>query len=181
MAMKEVQLHDLTFVQFISDKEIADAVTGLAARIDEDYQGLNPVLLVVLNGAFIFAADLVRRMEIPLQLDFLRISSYAGTSSTGQMEEHFLWKIDLKDRHVLIVEDIVDTGHTLHHLLDKIKAKEPASVDVVCLLQKPDAYAYPTPLKYVGLTIPNDFVVGYGLDYEGLGRDLNSIYTLKPA
>ncbi len=156
-------------------------MTNLASKIDKDYHNQNPVLLVVLNGAFIFAADLVRRMEIPLQLDFLRISSYAGTSSTGKMEEHFLWRIDLKNQHVLIIEDIVDTGHTLHHLLDKIKAKEPASVDVVCLLQKPAAYAYPTPLKYVGLAIPNEFVVGYGLDYEGLGRDLDSIYTLKPA
>lgn len=179
--MKEVQLHDLTFVPFISEKEIADAVTDLASRLDKDYRTLNPVLLVVLNGAFIFAADLVRRMEIPLQLDFLRISSYAGTSSSGQMEEHFLWKIDLKSRHVLIVEDIVDTGHTLHHLFDKINAQQPASADVVCLLQKPDAYTYQTPLKYVGRAIPNEFVVGYGLDYDGLGRDLDSIYKLKPA
>jgi hypoxanthine phosphoribosyltransferase len=165
--MSEVQLHDLTFVPFITDQEIEEAVTKLAAQIDEDYNGLNPLLLVVLNGAFIFAADLVREIGI---------SSYQGTSSSGQIKETFLWNAPLKNRHVIIVEDIVDTGHTLHHLLQMIKEESPASVETACLLMKPDAYQYQTPLKYVGLSIPDKFVVGYGMDYEGLGRDLKSIY-----
>lgn len=174
--MSAVHLHDLTFEPFISDREIEKAVAGLAEKIDEDYKELNPMLLVVLNGAFIFAADLVRKMSIPLQLDFIRVNSYHGTSSSGEMKEYFMWKSSLKDQHVIIVEDIVDTGHTLHHLLDKIKAENPATVEVACLLKKPEAYQYDTPLKYVGMSIPNEFVVGYGLDYDGLGRDLMAIY-----
>ncbi len=177
--MNEVQLHDLKFVPFISEKEIAQAVERLAAKIDADYKGLNPKLLVVLNGAFIFAADLVRKISVPIQLDFIKISSYRGTASSGQMKEHFLWQSTLKDQHVIIVEDIVDTGHTLHHLMDKINAENPASLAVACLLKKPDAYQYATTLKYVGISIPNNFVVGYGLDYEGLGRDLDAIYKKK--
>ncbi len=177
--MNEVQLHDVSFVPFISAQQIEQVVVELALRIDADYKGLNPILLVVLNGAFVFAADLVRKMTIPLQLDFIRLSSYDGTASTGQMKEHFFWKSSLKDQHVIIVEDIVDTGHTLHHLLNKINAEHAASVEVACLLKKPEAYQYPTPLKYAGISIPNKFVVGYGLDYNGLGRDLDAIYGKK--
>ncbi len=177
--MEEVQLHDLKFVPFISDKEIEQAVSRLAMEIDGNYRDLNPMLLVVLNGAFVFAADLARKISIPLQLDFIRISSYAGTASSGQVKEHFLWQSSLKNQHVIIIEDIVDTGHTLHHLLDKIKAENPASIEVACLLKKPEAYQYSTVLKYVGISIPNEFVVGYGLDYDGLGRDLDAIYVKK--
>lgn len=177
--MKEIKLHDLVFEPFITPGEIKNVVDGIAEKIDRDYEGLNPVLLVVLNGAFIFAADLVRQISIPLRLDFLKVSSYAGTSSGGKIDEHFLWKIPLKDQHVLIVEDIVDTGHTLAYLKERIRKENPASLEVTCLLKKPEAYQYPDILKYEGMSIPNEFVVGYGLDYDGLGRDLDCIYKKK--
>ena len=174
--MKEVTLHDLTFEPFISAAEIDSTVASLAAQIDNDYRGRNPILLIVLNGAFIFAADLVRKITIPIRLDFIKISSYKGTESTGQMDEHFLWKSNLEGEHVIIVEDIVDTGHTLHYLKEKIGSQHPASVEVTCLLKKPTAYKYNDHLRYEGMSIEDKFVVGYGLDYNGLGRDLDSIY-----
>jgi hypoxanthine phosphoribosyltransferase len=177
--MKEVTLHDLTFEPFISTAEIDRTVASLAAQIDNDYRGRNPILLIVLNGAFIFAADLVRKITIPIRLDFIKISSYKGTESTGEMNEHFLWKSNLEGEHVIIVEDIVDTGHTLNYLKQKIGAQHPASVEVACMLKKPTAYKYNEILKYEGMSIPDKFVVGYGLDYNGLGRDLDSIYRLK--
>ena len=177
--MNEVKLHDLVFEPFISAKEIRTAVDELASRIDADYAGKNPILLVVLNGAFIFAADLVRQISIPIRLDFVKISSYAGTASSGKMQEHFLWQSSLTNQHIIIVEDIVDTGHTLAFLKKKIQEENPASVEVTCLLLKPAAYKYPERIHYKGMDIPTDFVVGYGLDYDGLGRDLDCIYRKK--
>jgi hypoxanthine phosphoribosyltransferase len=179
--MDEVHLHDLTFVPFISADAIEKTVRELAAKIDRDYQDRNPILLIVLNGAFIFAADLVRKITIPIQLDFVKLSSYQGTSSSGKMNEHFLWQTDLKGKDVIIVEDIVDRGHTLFYLKEKIKQHQPATIEVACLLKKPEAYQYTDIIRYEGICIPNDFVVGYGLDYDGLGRDLDSIYRKKDA
>ena len=177
--MTTVTLHDLTFEPFISSEEIDQAVTALAARIDDDYNGRNPIMLVVLNGAFIFAADLVRKISIPVRMDFVKVSSYKGTQSTGEMNEHFLWQSSLKGEDIIIVEDIVDTGHTLHYLLDKISSQQPASVEIACLLKKPTAYRYSDQPRYEGMSIPDKFVVGYGLDYNGLGRDLESIFCKK--
>jgi|SRR5688500_4496095 len=174
--MKQVKLHDLTFEPFITAEEINNVVEDLAGKIDRDYKDLNPVLLIVLNGAFMFAADLVRKISIPLRLDFLKVSSYAGTQSTGQIGAHFLWKTPLKDQHVILVEDIVDTGHTLAYLKEKINEENPASLEVTCLLKKPEAYQYSDIIRYEGMSIPNDFIVGYGLDYDGIGRDLDCIY-----
>ena len=179
--MKQITLLDLTFEPFISTEEIERTVIAIAAQIDNDYRGRNPILLIVLNGAFIFAADLVRKINIPIRLDFIKISSYHGTASTGEMNEHFLWKSNLEGEHVIIVEDIVDTGHTLHYLQQKIGAQHPASVEVACLLKKPTAYQYHDTLKYEGMSIEDKFVVGYGLDYNGLGRDLDAIYSLVMA
>jgi len=172
-------LHDLTFEPFISAQEIEKVVMALATKIDRDYKGRHPIVLIVLNGAFIFAADLIRQLSLPLRVDFVKVSSYEGTSSTGKLGEHFLWNMPLKDQDILIVEDIVDTGHTLHHLKEKIFIQEPASVEIACLLIKPLAYKYPDVVKYPGMEIPNEFVVGYGLDYNSLGRDLGSIYKKK--
>lgn len=174
--MKKVQLHDLGFVPFISAKEIDEAILRMAQEIDASYRDLNPILLVVLNGAFVFAADLVRKISIPIRLDFLRVASYDGTSSTGKMEEHFLWKMDLVGQHVIIIEDIVDTGRTLEFLLNKISKEEVASLKVACLLEKPEASKYKAEIQFSGFAIPDVFVVGYGLDYNGLGRDLDCIY-----
>ena len=177
--MHEVKLHDLTFELFITAKHIEETVEQLAAKLDVDYKNRYPVLLVVLNGAFIFAADLVRKISIPIHIDFVKLSSYDGIQSTGKINAHFLWQTPLEGRDVIIVEDIVDTGHTLHFLKEKIRAQHPASLEVVCFLKKPLAYQYPDIIKYEGLSIPNDFVVGYGLDYNGQGRHLESIYRKK--
>ena len=177
--MKDVKLHDLVFEPFITTDEIKEVVQSIGEKIDHDYKELNPILLIVLNGAFIFAADLVRQLSIPLRLEFVKVSSYKGTQSSGQISEDFLWKTPLAGQHVLIVEDIVDTGHTLAYLKEKIRRENPASLEITCLLKKPDAYQYPDVLKYEGKSIPNDFVVGYGLDYNGLGRDLDCIYRKK--
>jgi hypoxanthine phosphoribosyltransferase len=177
--MNDIRLHDLVFEPFISVEEISTTVEALAERLDQDYADKNPVLLIVLNGAFIFAADLVRKISVPIRLDFAKISSYAGTGSSGKMFEHFLWQTSLKDQHVIIIEDIVDTGHTLAYLKKKINEEQPASIAIACLLFKPKAYQYKDPIQYQGRSIPNDFVVGYGLDYEGLGRDIDCIYRKK--
>lgn len=179
--MDEVKLHDLTFVPFISAETIDKTVRALAAKIDKDYHDRNPIMLIVLNGAFIFAADLVRKITIPIQLDFVKLSSYEGTASSGKLKEHFIWQADLHGKDVIIVEDIVDRGHTLFYLKEKIRQQHPATIEVACLLKKPDAYQYKDPIRYEGIAIPNDFVVGYGLDYDGLGRDLDSIYRKKEA
>jgi hypoxanthine phosphoribosyltransferase len=179
--MKDIKLHDLVFEPFITAAEIKDVVHGIAEKIDRDYEELNPILLIVLNGAFIFAADLVRQLSIPLRLEFVKVSSYKGTQSSGKIREDFLWKTPLEGQHVLIVEDIVDTGHTLAYLKEKIRNEKPASLEITCLLKKPAAYQYPDNLKYEGKSIPNDFVVGYGLDYNDLGRDLDCIYRKKDA
>jgi hypoxanthine phosphoribosyltransferase len=177
--MKDVKLHDLIFEPFISVEEINEVVDDIAKKIDNDYNGLNPVLIIVLNGAFIFAADLVRKISVQLRLDFVKISSYAGTQSSGQFMDHFSWKTPLNGEHVLIVEDIIDSGHTINYLKKKILSENPASLETICLLKKPDAYQYGDFIKYEGKSIPNDFVVGYGLDYDGLGRDLDCIYRKK--
>ena len=177
--MNDITLHDLVFVPFISAKEIALTVESLAKKVDQDYAGKHPTLLIVLNGAFVFAADLVRKISIPINIDFVKLSSYTGIDSSGKMTEHFSWQSSLKNRHVIIVEDIVDTGHTLSFLKNKINDQNPASLEVACLLFKPQAYQYQDAIHYKGKDIPNDFVVGYGLDYDGLGRNLDCIYRKK--
>jgi hypoxanthine phosphoribosyltransferase len=177
--MNDIQLHDLRFEPFLSARDIRSAVETLAGQLDKEYGDKNPVLLVVLNGAFVFAADLIRKMSIPLRIDFVKITSYDGTGHSGKTAEHFLWQIPLKDQHVIIIEDIVDTGHTLSHLKKRISSEHPASIAVACLLFKPQAYRYDEKIDYQGRKIPNDFVVGYGLDYNGLGRDLDGIYRKK--
>lgn len=177
--MNDITLHDLVFTPFISAKEIETTVKSLAKQLDEDYAGKNPTLLVVLNGAFVFAADLIRKISIPIHIDFVKLSSYAGLDSSGNLNEHFTWQSSLKNKHVIIVEDIVDTGHTLSFLKKRIAEENPDSLAVTCLLFKPGAYQYQDAIHYKGLDIPNDFVVGYGLDYDGLGRNLDCIYRKK--
>lgn len=177
--MTDITLHDLEFEPYIDEATIAQTVRNLASHIDRDYAGKNPILLVVLNGAFVFAADLVRLISIPIRLDFVKISSYSGTASTAQMNEHFRWQQSLEGQHVIIIEDIVDTGNTLHYLKSILREQHPASIEIASLLIKPNAYKYEYPIAYQGLPIPEDFVVGYGLDYNGLGRDIPCIYKKK--
>lgn len=175
----EVKLDDKVFVPYLDEKKISDAVNSIAATINRDYNGKNPLFLVVLNGAFLFAADLLRSIELECQVSFVKFSSYSGTSSTGKVKELIGLNENLEGRDVIIVEDIVDTGTTIVQLVDDLKQRKTSSVRIASLLFKPDAYKKDLTIDYVGLKIPNDFIVGYGLDYNGLGRNLKDIYVIK--
>ncbi len=174
-----VKLHDKEFEVFIAKEEIESINKELADTINKDYKGKYPIVLSILNGSFIFAADLVRYFDFPMKIEFVRYSSYEGTESTGRIKQILGLKSNIEGRDLLIVEDIVDTGFTLSKALAELKSHGPASVKVVSLLLKPDALQHEIPIDYVGKEIPNDFVVGYGLDYDELGRDLPAIYKLK--
>ncbi len=173
-----IQVHDLTFQPFISKEKIAARVKEMGERITKLYQDKTPIFMSVLNGSFIFTADLMRACNIPCELSFVRLSSYHGTSTTGSVKTILGITDDLEGRHIIIVEDIIDTGTTMKSFLQDIKAKNPASVSLVTLLFKPDALKHDVPMDDIGFEIPNKFVVGYGLDYDEQGRNIDSIYQL---
>ncbi|MEL6390523.1 MAG: hypoxanthine phosphoribosyltransferase [Bacteroidota bacterium] len=177
--MGDIQIHDKSFEPYLTAESIQQRVAALGKTLSHDYEGRSPIVLCILNGSFIFTADLVRAMHLPVRIEFVRYSSYSGTSSTGQITQIMGLKSDLKDEHVIIVEDIIDTGFTIASALRDLQKSNPASVKVVSLLLKPDALRHEVPTDYIGFEIPNDFVVGYGLDYDELGRDLPAIYRLK--
>ena len=176
--MSKVTILDKTFETSIPEAEIQQRVKAVAARINEDFAGKTPLLLAVLNGAFVFAADLVREITIPCELSFVKLASYQGTTSTGTIKEVIGINEDLTDRHVIIVEDIVDTGQTMKRMLETLGTRHPASISICTLLVKPEKLQVPLDVKYCALEIPNDFIVGYGLDYNQQGRGLRDIYTL---
>ena len=177
--MKEkVTVNGKDFIVYLTKEEIIGRTWDLGQQLTNDYKGKTPIILSVLNGSFIFTADLVRHIELPLKIEFVRLSSYEGTSSSGRITEVLGLKTDLKDQDIIIVEDIVDTGLTLSNFIKTVKSKNPNSVRVVSLLRKPDAITFPIDIDYVGFDIPNDFVLGYGLDYDEVGRELPQIYKL---
>ena len=176
--MQTLTIKDKTFALFIPETEIKQRVAAVAQRIDQDMAGRTPLFLVVLNGAFMFAADLVRMISVPCEVSFIKLASYQGTQSSGAVTEVIGLHTDLQGRDVIIVEDIVDTGLTMRHLLDKLATLQPASLQVCTLLLKPGKLQTPLDLRYVAMEIPNDFIVGYGLDYDEQGRNLKDIYTL---
>lgn len=176
--MQTLTIKDKTFALFIPETEIKQRVAAVAQRIDQDMAGRTPLFLVVLNGAFMFAADLVRMISVPCEVSFIKLASYQGTHSSGEVTEVIGLHMDLQGRDVIIVEDIVDTGLTMRHLLDKLATLQPASLQVCTLLLKPGKLQTPLDLRYVAMEIPNDFIVGYGLDYDEQGRNLKDIYTL---
>ena len=178
---QQIQVHDLTFQPFLSKEAIAKRVQELGKHIAIHFLDKNPVFIAVLNGSFIFAADLMRACSIPCEVQFVRLSSYEGTSSTGTIKTVLGLNQDLEGRHLIIVEDIVDTGITMHHFLKTVKALKPASVSIATLLLKPDTFQYDYPLAYVGFEIPNKFVVGYGLDYNEYGRNLGCLLYTSPS
>lgn len=173
-----VEIGQLKFVKYIDEKRIREKIIELADTIREDFHDKNPMFLVVMNGAFIFAADLIRQLDFPCELSFIRIKSYEGTESTGQIDIFMPSEIDITDRHVIIVEDIIDTGNTMAAFLPKLNEYHPLSVHLASFLVKPDALKHPIETHYPGFIIPNKFVVGYGLDYDGLGRNFKDIYQL---
>ncbi len=177
--MEFVEVKDKVFRKFISREKIDLAVSALAGRINADYTGKNPLLLGVLNGAFIFAADLIRKIEIPCQISFVKYASYAGTQSTEKVKELIGMNEEIKGRHIIVVEDIVDSGITMDHLLQELYKYQPLSVRLACFCLKPDAFIKDFTIDYLGMEIPDDFIVGYGLDYDGYGRNLPEIYKLE--
>lgn len=173
-----VQIGDLSFIKYVPASDIEDKVQEIADAIREDFHEKYPMFLVVMNGAFIFAADLIRKLDFPCELNFVRIKSYHGTESTGKIDIYMPPNIDLKDRHLIIVEDIIDTGNTMAAFIPELKKYEPASIRLASILVKPDALKHDITTDYPGLIIPNKFVVGYGLDYDGMGRNLKDLYQL---
>lgn len=173
-----MKIKDKDFVPFIERERIEETVSQLAERINQDYADKTPLLLAVLNGSFIFVADLMRQLHIPVEISFIRLSSYNQTQSTGRVKELIGLEENIFGRHLIIVEDIVDTGITMRHLLNELQELGPKSLEVATLLHKSEATREKIDLKYVGFVIPKKFVVGYGLDYDGQGRNLNSIYAL---
>jgi len=162
----------------ISKEEIENKVKELAKQISEDYQGKKPLLVGILNGAIIFLADLIRELKIPVEIDFIKVRSYAGTNSTGTVEVKLDVEGDIRDKDVIIVEDIIDTGVTMDFLLKMLKARKPRSLVVCALLDKPERRVVDIRADYVGFTIPDYFVVGYGLDFNGQYRELPAVYRI---
>lgn len=173
-----IQVKDKTFKISIPESEIMEQVRRVAAEINRDYKGQEPVFLAVLNGSFIFAADLMREIDLPCEISFVKLASYQGTSSTGVVREMIGLGVDITDRPVIIVEDIVDTGFTMAHMIDTLRRHNPKSIDICTLLVKPDKLQVELDIRYCALQIPNEFIVGYGLDYDGQGRNTRDIYTV---
>lgn len=178
--MDTIRIYDKIFSTSITAGEILSQVRRVASEINRDYEGETPLFLVVLNGAFIFAADLMREISIPSEVSFVKLASYEGTSSTGTVREVIGLNTDITGRPVIIVEDIVESGITMAHMIDTLKKQNPKSIDICTLLLKPKKLEVKLDIRYVAMEIPNDFILGYGLDYNGLGRGLKDIYTLKP-
>jgi hypoxanthine phosphoribosyltransferase len=177
--MKVVEVHGKRFVPYLSEEALAEKVQLLARQLNEDYAGKNPIFLGVLNGAFMFVADLFRQLHIPCEISFVKLASYSGMRSSGSMKELIGLNENLQGRHVVVVEDIVDTGNTLVALQAALAVREPASVEVCTLLCKPTALLHALQLKYVALEVPEHFFLGYGLDYDGHGRNLPTLYRLE--
>ncbi len=177
--MKQVKIHDKEFELFIPYEKIRSVVEGLAEKMNRDLKGKNPLFVCILNGSFVFAAELYKRIEIiDSEITFVKLASYDGDKSTGKVKQLIGFNEDIKGRTVVVLEDIVDTGITINNIMKQLEGMEPHEVKVATLLLKPDALKMEVDLDYVGLEIPNDFIVGYGLDYDGRGRNLIDIYTL---
>ncbi|MEI6311989.1 MAG: hypoxanthine phosphoribosyltransferase [Bacteroidota bacterium] len=180
MSSPQIQLKDKTFIPYLNTQQIHETVKRLASQINEEYHDKKPLFVCILSGSFMFCSDLVKNFCGDCEITFVRLSSYSGTQSTGNITTLMGMVESLTDRHVIIVEDIVDTGNTLSKFLPEVQALQPASLKVCSLLVKPDALQDRIKVDFIGFSIPNDFIVGYGLDYDGLGRNLQEIYVIKP-
>ena len=174
----KIKVHDKEFIPYISEEAIAEQIRNIAHAIKEDYAGKKPLFIAILNGAFIFASDLFKHLEIEAEICFIKLASYKGTKSTGKVITAIGLDEELYNRDVIILEDIVDTGKTLYEFLPQLRHQQPSSLKIAALLQKPDALEHDITVDYSGFRIPNKFVLGYGLDYDGLGRNIPSIYQL---
>jgi hypoxanthine phosphoribosyltransferase len=176
--MSVVKVHDKTFGIYLAEETIQQRIKELAARINSDYASKRPFFVAILNGSFMFASDLFKQLTIDAELCFIKLASYKGMKSSGNVVTSIGLDDDLFGKDVIIVEDIVDTGKTLHNFLPRLLHQQPRSLKIVTLLHKSDATEFPLTLDYIGFEIPDKFVVGYGLDYDGLGRNFKEIYQL---
>jgi hypoxanthine phosphoribosyltransferase len=176
--MKRIRVKDKDFEVFIPEEKIEEAISRIAGSINEEMIGQDPVFLVVLNGAFMFAADLFKKLNMPCEISFVKLASYSGTSTSATVRELIGLNSSLKGRQVVIVEDIIDTGITMDHLIGKLVALGVADIRIAALFFKPQAFRRDFRIDYIGLEIPNDFIVGYGLDYDGYGRNYAEIYKI---
>lgn len=174
-----IKLHDLEFEPFISEEEITNSINNISEELNRDYQGKKPVFLAVLNGSFMFASEVVKRFKGDCEISFVKLGSYEGTETSGNVKTLLGLNQDLKGRHVILLEDIVDTGNTLAEIDKILKEAEVENYKIATLFYKPEAYKKSIPVNYIGMEIPNKFIVGYGLDYDGLGRNLTQVYKRK--
>ena len=177
--MALLKVHDKQFKPFISAEQINEHVKKVATQINKDYIGKRPLFIVILNGAFMFASDLLKEITIEAEICFIKLASYKGVTSTGQVVTAIGLDVDLVGREVIVVEDIIDTGKTISHFLPQIRYHHPASLKIAALLHKPDAMVNPVKIDYLGFTVPDKFLIGYGLDYDGLGRNIKEIYQME--
>ena len=176
--MNTIKVKDLDFTVSIPREEIQKRVAELARQISKDMEGKNPLFIAVLNGSFVFAADLIRGVDTPCEITFIRLASYVGTESSGNVQELMGLKEDISGRSVVVIEDIIDSGLTMKGLIDSLKKQNPAEIRIASLLVKPGNMKVELDIPYCCFRIPNDFLVGYGLDYDGFGRNLADIYTV---
>lgn len=176
--MNTIQVKDKQFTTLLTEEQILEQVRRVASEINRDYEGKNPLFLCVLNGSFMFASDLMKNVSVPSNISFVKLASYEGTTTTGKVREVIGINESIQDRHVIIVEDIVDTGYTMKKMIESLGTRNPASISVCTLLVKPGKLKVQLDLKYVAMNIPDDFIVGYGLDYDGYGRNYKDIYTI---
>jgi hypoxanthine phosphoribosyltransferase len=177
--MSTIKIKDKQFIPFISENAIEGKIKELAAQLKTDYEGKRPLLIAILNGSFMFASDLFKELKFEAEISFIKLASYKGTKSTGHVVTAIGLDTDITERHIIILEDIIDTGKTLHSFLPQLQHQQPASLKVAVLLDKPEPRQFEVPIDYKCFTIENKFVVGYGLDYDGLGRNISSIYQLE--
>ena len=176
--MEEIQILDKKFRKLISVEALQERVDELAEQMNQDLREKDIVFLGILNGAFLFAADLFKRINFPARISFVKLASYEGTGSSGTIKELIGWNEDIKDKSIIIIEDIVDTGNTIVRIVDELKMRKAFEIKIATMFFKPAAYTKQIPLDYVGFEIPDAFVIGYGLDYDGYGRNLPSVYSL---
>ena len=176
--MNEIKVLDREFSEYITEDEIQSRITAMAEKISEDLQDRDVLFFGILNGSFLFAADIFRQIKLNAQISFIKLASYEGTGSTGKIKELIGWNEDISGKTVVVLEDIVDTGSTLERIIGELTLRKASDVKICTLLFKPEAYTRDIPIDYIGFEIPNNFVVGYGLDYDGYGRNLKSIYKI---
>ena len=176
--MSVIQVNGKKFQPYLPAAEIDKQIKRLGEEINRDYAGKRPLFIAILNGSFMFASDLFKEITVDAEICFIKLASYKGTRSTGHVITSIGLDESLKDKHVVIIEDIVDTGKTLSEFMPQLIDHQPASLKIAALLQKPEALAYPLTINYLGFSVPNKFLLGYGLDFDGLGRNLKEIYQL---